>query len=56
VQAKDPEAGHTLAGAGFTDDSQCLAPLDGEGEPIDGLDQPVVGREVDAQVLDVNER
>jgi hypothetical protein len=56
VQPEDPEAGHALAGAGLTDDTERLAPLNRERQAIDSLDQPVVGREVDVQVLDVDER
>jgi hypothetical protein len=56
VKPEDPEAGHTLAGAGFADDAERLPPLDGERQPIDGLDETVVSGEMDLQVLDVDER
>ena len=56
VQAQDAEAGHALAGAGLADDAERLAALQREGQAVDGLDQAVVGREVDPQVADLEER
>ena len=49
------QAGHALAGAGLADDAEGLAALELEGQPVDGLDQPVVGREVDAEVAHLEE-
>jgi hypothetical protein len=56
VQAHDRQAGHTLAGAGLADDAERLAALQGEAQPVDGLHQAVVGREVHLQVVDLQER
>jgi hypothetical protein len=47
VQPQDAEAGHALAGPGLPDDPERLAALQVERQPVDGLDQAVVGREVD---------
>ena len=44
-------AGHRLAGAGLADDAEGPARSRSKDEPVDGLDQAVVGREVDPQVL-----
>ena len=50
VQAQDRLAGHGLARPGLADDADGPAPLEREGQAVDGLDHAVVGREVDAQV------
>ena len=56
VQAEHRHRRDALAGAGLPDDAERLAALDGVGEVGDGLDQAVVGRELDGQVLDDQER
>ena len=56
VQAHDGHARHALARAGLAHDAERLATVDGEGQPVDGLHQAVVGREVHAQVADLEER
>ena len=37
------------------DDAERLAAMDLEGEPVDGLDEPVGGREMDLQVADLEQ-
>src|SRR6476620_3025319 len=55
VQAHDRQAGDALAGAGLTDDPECLAFLDAEVDAVDGLDDAVVGLEVGLEVVDFEE-
>ena len=55
VQAHDRQAGDTLAGPRLADDAQCLPALEPEAQPIDRLDQSVIGREVHPQVLNLEE-
>jgi peptide/nickel transport system ATP-binding protein len=55
VQAQDAQAGDRLTGTRLADDAQRLAALQPERQPVDALDQAVVGRERDLQVLDLEE-
>src|SRR3954452_15587244 len=55
-QPEDGLAGDALARAGLAHDAQGLASVDAEGQAVDGLHQPVVGREVDAQVAHLEVR
>ena len=45
-----------LAGARLADDAERLAAVDAVGDAVDGLHEAVLGREVDAQVLDLEQR
>src|SRR5690606_2214423 len=53
VQTQDAQAGHRLAGSGLAHDAQSAAAFELERQPVDRLDQTVVGREVDAEVADL---
>ena len=55
VEAHDREAGDALAGAGLADDAERLALLDLEADAVDGLDDAVVGAEMRAEVVDLEE-
>jgi hypothetical protein len=55
-EAHHGHEGLALAGAAFADDPEGLAARDGEGDAADGVDDPVVGGEVDPQVLDRKNR
>ncbi len=55
LQTHDGQAGHGLARAGLPDDAESLALVQAVGDPIDRLDQAVVGREVDAQIPDLKQ-
>ena len=50
VQTHDREAGHALSGTGLAHDAEGAAALNAEAQPVNGLHQSVVGREVDAEV------
>ena len=50
VQAHDAQRRDRLARAGLADDAERAAALDIERQPVDGLDDAVVGREMDTQV------
>ena len=54
-QAQDGAAGHRLAGAGFADDAEPLAP-DREGDAAHRLDDAGAGAEADAEVFDIEKR
>jgi len=56
VQPHDREAAHALARARLPHDPQPGAALEGERQPVDGLDHTVVGAEPHTQVPDVEER
>src|SRR5215472_5752078 len=56
MQPEYAQARHALAGAGLAHDPERSTALEGEGHPIDGLHQAVVGREVDLQALDLKHR
>jgi hypothetical protein len=56
VQAEHGQVGHRFAGAGLADDAQRGALLHVEGEPVHGVDDAVLGMEVDGQVTDGEER
>ena len=47
--------GDALAAAGLADDPKRLALLHGERSPVDRLDDPVLGVEVDLQVLNLEQ-
>src|SRR5674536_242848 len=51
-QAYDGETGDRLAGAGLADDAEYLARAQGVAHAANGVDDAVVGREVDGQVSD----
>jgi hypothetical protein len=51
-QAHDRERGDALARAGLADDRQRLAAGDGHRHALDGVDEAVFGRELDAEVVD----
>ena len=55
VQPHDRQAGDTLAGAGLADYAERRA-RHRERQPVDGLHHAVIGREVHAQVADLQER
>ena len=55
-QAHDRQVRHALAAAGLADEPEPLALLELEADPVDGVDRPLVGAELDDQVLDVQER
>ena len=62
AQADQRAAGRALAAAGLADQPERLAPADLEGDAVDGLDRPDLGledarpdREVDLEVLDLDE-
>src|SRR5207245_2442610 len=54
-QLQDRHRGHGLAAAGFADDAECLAPVDGNVDAVDGLQDAVVGGEVGFQALDLEQ-
>src|SRR5205823_5247077 len=54
-QAHDRHRGHALAGARLADDPQNLAALELERDAVDGADYPVLGREVDREILDLEQ-
>ena len=54
-ETEDSEVRHALPRAGLPDDPERLAAADGEREPVDGVDDAVRRRELDAQVLDLEE-
>ena len=47
------EAGHALARPGLAHDAEGPATVEGKAQPIDRLDQPVVGWEVHAKIQDL---
>ena len=56
---QDPEQrerGDALAAARLADDPERLSRGDVEGDAVDGVDRPALGPELDAQVLDREER
>ncbi len=55
-QAHDRQGGHALAGARLADDPQHLPRLEGIADAPHGVDDAVVGGEVDGQVLDLEHR
>ena len=55
VQAHDAHAGDALPRARLADDAQRAAAFQAERDAVHRLDQAVVGREVDAQVLDLEQ-
>ena len=55
-QAHDGHARHALAGTRLAHDRQGLAPEDVVGELVDGLELAVLGRELDLEVADLQER
>ena len=55
-QPHDGQAGHALAGAGLAHDAEHLAGLERERDAVDGLDEAVLGREVDLEVLHLEQR
>ena len=55
VQAHDAEAGDALPGTRLADYAQGAASLDAERDAVHCLYQAVLGREVDVQVLDLEE-
>jgi hypothetical protein len=56
VDAEDRQAGHGLARAGLTDDAKRVALGDLEGQAIDGLHQAILGREVNLEIPNFEER
>ena len=54
-QAHRRERGDALPGAGLAHNPERLTPVHGEREAVDGLDDPVRGREMDAEVLDLQQ-
>ena len=55
-QAHDRAGQHGLAGARLADDAERLAPLEAEGDAVDGLDDARLGVEVRPEVVDDEER
>src|SRR4029453_11924783 len=55
-EAHDREERDALAGARFAHDAERLAGGDGERDAVDGLDDAVLGREMDLEVLDLQQR
>ena len=55
-QPKERERGDGLARPRFADEADDLVVGDVEAEVVDGVEGPVVGRELDGEVLDVEER
>jgi hypothetical protein len=49
------EAGDALARPGLADDPERLAPVDLEGQAVDGLDDPVGRGELDSEVADLEQ-
>jgi hypothetical protein len=56
MQTHDRQAGDALAGTGFADNAEGLAPIEREAQAVDRLDQPVVGREVHLKINNLQER
>jgi hypothetical protein len=56
MQTHDRHAGDALAGTGFADNAEGLAPIEREAQAVDRLDQPVVGREVHLKINNLQER
>ena len=54
-EAREGEAGDTLAAAAFADDGECLAAGHGEGNAFDGFDVARFGGKIDGEVFDVEE-
>jgi hypothetical protein len=52
-QAHHGHRGHRLARAGLADDAQRLPALDRVADAVDGLDDAVLGLEMDLEVLDL---
>src|SRR5439155_16742241 len=55
VQAHDRQAGDALAAAGLADDAERLALLDLEADAVDRLDDAVVGAEIRAEIVDLEQ-
>src|SRR5207248_7366876 len=55
-QAHDREPADALAGSGFPDDAERFPRGEGEGDAVYGLDQAVLGGEMNAQILDFEQR
>jgi hypothetical protein len=55
-QAERGQRGNALARTRLADDPERLASRDGVAGAVDGLDHAVIGRELDPQILDVQER
>ena len=54
-----PSVGHrrdALPGARLTDDPERLPDFDGVRDAVDGMHDPILGREPDLEVLDLEER
>ena len=59
MRGEDPEQrerGDALAAARLADDPERLARRDVERDPVDGVDVPALGPELDVEVLDGEER
>ena len=56
MQAEHGEAGDRLAGAGFADQPQHLAAIDGKADAVDGPDETLAGGEGDCEIPDVEDR
>ena len=54
-QPHDRHRGHALARAGLADDAEHLAALELERDAVDGVNDAVLGRELDAEVLDLEQ-
>ena len=54
-EADGRHRGHRLAGAGLADDAEDLSGLEREGDAVDGVHRPLVGGEVDLQVVDLEQ-
>ena len=54
-QAHDRQRGHRLAAAGFADDAQALARLDGEADPGQGVHHRPAQPDLGVQVLDLQQ-
>ena len=52
-ESRDGHGGDALAAAGFADESERLALMEGEGDAVGGGEDAVVGLELDGEVLDV---
>jgi hypothetical protein len=55
-ETHDRQRRDRLARTGLAHDAERLATIDGVRDAVDGLDEPVLGLEVDAEVLDLEQR
>ena len=55
MEAEDGAEGDALAGAGLAEQRQYLARAEIEADRVDGADDAVPGRELDAEVADAQE-